>query len=134
MNVNANQFFLEYMHNNLIVIIVNLLILLLFVRSFWLKSRDFVKNIRIEQFSIVELSKLVYIYLTGETTINGKDFSLAKPHCASHARCRGASCTSPSSSSGPRQIKWTTPRVSSRRSSSWLSTQLSTTAPGQDSP
>ena len=61
----------------------NLLILLLFVRSFWLKSRDFVNNIRIEQFSIVELSKLVYIYLTDETMINDKDFSLAKPHCVS---------------------------------------------------
>ena len=32
------------------------------------------------------MSKLVYIYLTGETMINGKDFSLAKPHCVSHAR------------------------------------------------
>ena len=34
----------------------------------------------------LELSKLVYIYLTGETMINGKEFILAKPHCVSHAR------------------------------------------------
>ena len=35
---------------------------------------------------MLELSKLIYIYLTGQTMINDKEFSLAKPHCVSHAR------------------------------------------------
>ena len=34
----------------------------------------------------LELTKLVFIFLTGETKINGKEFRLAKPHCVSHAR------------------------------------------------
>ena len=33
---------------------------------------------------MLELSKLIYIYLTGKTMINDKEFSLAKPHCVSH--------------------------------------------------
>ena len=34
----------------------------------------------------LELTKLVFIYLTGETKINGKEFKIGKPHCVSHAR------------------------------------------------
>ena len=43
-------------------------------------------QMKFERGDYLELTKLVYIFLTGEWVINGKEFKLSKPHNVSHAR------------------------------------------------
>ena len=51
-----------------------------------LLMKKLLNEMKFERGDYLELTKLVYIFLTGEVVINGKEFHLSKPHNVSHAR------------------------------------------------